>query len=854
MPYPSTLGHIATHTVLSSPITGYRLEGLWEIVEPIGANVINLVTNPSLEFNSTGYSAQGSATILRTAEWQRRGVYSLKITPTAATLDGAFYNSVNVVGGLTYTLSLDFKGAGGVKYRVYVANTTNNAVSMIKSFTATGGAQRISLTYTDAFTAGVTVARRIYITKDFNTSVIPFYIDGLSVTATPYPVTYFDGDSIGFIPGRLDFYWNGTRHGSTSTMANYTRAGGRITPLTKYGLTILALMGLGMQPITNISTPLAFIGGGQYQRTVSQERLFDIAGQLTAPNFATLQSNRSRLVNLLRPNATPSDTPLLLMYTPTDNCGNVIGETMEIPCVYESGMEGNITNHYQEPVALRFHSYLPYLGNHPGNVAQSLGYQKILSAGRLFGRDNLGNWSRLGTSLDQAVLVTLPLPDGRLLIGGLFTNADGNANADYLAIYDYSTNTISALNTTPLNSDVYALALLADGNTVIVGGAFSNAGGNPTADFICALNLTTGAFSALNLTALSAVRVNHIIVLPSGDIAVAGDITNAGGNANADHLIKINGTTFAFEAWNATPLDSEVETMVLLNNGDILFGGSGITSPVTHIGYLSVSTGAYSNPNTDTTTWASDSPAAMAVSPSGLAYLGASVGGGFYSWSGPGAAYTLLGTVSGGFLGNGITEIIALPNGNVLFSGQFANAGNLTLPGKLVGWNGSSFYYIDIETGDIAGTGYTDGLSISGDGKLVVGIAGGTIDGPAAFVNTIISTGSADAAPQFEILGPGNLYSLINFSTEESLYFNLTLLANERAVLDLTPGRIRFFSNFRPNLLGTILPGSSLATFRIIPGTNYLSVFIGGTVNVNTAISVRWRNAFWSLDGSTIAP
>lgn len=854
MPYPNNLPSIRTHTQFPSPITGYRLDALWEVVEPIGENVVNLVANPSIELATTGYTAQGSATIARDSTWQRRGVYSLKVTPTSAQLDGAYYATVSVVGGRIYTLSLDLKAPAGVKYRFYIANDLGNAVSRFASVTASGVAQRVSVTYQDPHTAGATILRRIYVTKDYSTSTQPFWIDGLSLTQTAYPVTYFDGDSVGFIPGRLDFYWNGTAHGSTSTMASYTRAGGRITPLSRYGLTILAMLGVGMQPIVNISTPLAFIGGGQYQRTISSERLFDLAGQITAPSLSALQINRRKLLDLLRPNATPSDTPLILRYTPIDSCGDAIGDTVEIPCLYESGMEGNITNHYQEPVALRFHSYLPYLGNVVGNVGQALSYQQTLSTGGLFGRDLTGFWSRLGTvSTVSTVYAILPLPDGRLLIGGNITNIGGDPFADYLVFYDYTTNLFSRVNTTPLSDEVYTLALLADGDTVIVGGAFQNAGSNPTADFICAFKISTGAYTALNLTALIASKVNKVIVLPSGDMVVAGDMLNAGGNASADYLIKVNGTTLAFQAWNATPLDGEVEEIALLNNGDVLFSGGGITSPVLHIGYLTVSTGAFSDPNTDATTWAGDSPSAITVSPSGLVYLGAAVSGGFYSWAGPGAAYILLGSVGGGFLGNAITTILALPNGNVIVGGFFATADSLTLPSKVVGWNGSSFYFIDIDTSDLNASGYVSELALTADGKLVMGL-NGTIDGPSAYVNTVVVTASADATPIFGLTGPGNLYSILNTTTDESLYFNLTLLANERAVLDLTPGRIRFYSNFRPNLLGTILPGSSLATFRLVPGTNYISVFIAGTVTVTTASNVRWRNALWSIDSAAFGP
>lgn len=844
MPYPMLLGRTRAHAIFPPIVSGYRIDGLWEVVEPIGANVINLVSNPSIELDTTGYAAQGSATIAQSAEWQRRGVYSLKVTPTAAQLDGVYYSTFTAAGGSIYTLSFDLKAAGGVKYRYYIANTTNNAVSTVRSVTATGGAQRVSLTYQEPYTPGQSISRRIYITKDYSTSTQPFYIDGLCVTDTPYPVLYFDGDSIGFIIGRADFFWNGTRHASTSTMLNYTRAGGRITPLSRYGLTVLAMVGLGMQPLRNISTPQALIGGSQYQRTVSVDRLFDLVVAVTGPSLYSLQSNRRDIINLLKPDATPTDSPLLLLYTPVDECGVVIGETLEIPCVYESGLEGMADNHYQERIDLRFHSFLPFLGNSTGSHGQALGYQQVLSSGRVFVRDILGNWTRLGDGLNGSINASLLLPDGRILFGGQFTNASGDTYASYLAYYDFSTNTFSRVNTTTLSgggaTTVNELALLPDGNRVLVGGDFTNAGGIASADYLCVLDLTTGAFSAFNLTPLNAL-VYASAVLNNGDIIIGGEFTNAGGTSG-DYITKINGSTFAFEQLNATPLDAAVLYTVKLFNGDVIFTGdfnsaSGVSN-IQKAGYLTVSSGAFSALNTSPFDATAYDPT---VAFDARVYFGEDS---LYSWNGPGAPFNVAVTTDAR-----VFSISALLDGTIAFGGEFTTANGLTLPGRSAGWNGSSVFPLDIGTG----TTNSNPSIVMPDGKLVLQ-ASGAITGPAGYVNTMVNNGPSDAYPVIEILGPGTVYQIKNYSTGEALYFNLVLNAGERAILDLTPGRIRFGSNFRPNLLGNILPGSALATFRLVPGTNAVSVFIAGTVNSSTSITARWRDAHWAIDSAVSAP
>ena len=89
--------------------------GFYEIVVPEAE--INLVTNPSLETAVTGYSAVGG-TVARVATQSRRGSYSLEIDPTTGVNDGAFFGTVSLVSGQTYTFAVDVKGVSGIPYRI----------------------------------------------------------------------------------------------------------------------------------------------------------------------------------------------------------------------------------------------------------------------------------------------------------------------------------------------------------------------------------------------------------------------------------------------------------------------------------------------------------------------------------------------------------------------------------------------------------------------------------------------------------------------------------------------------------------------------------------------------------------
>jgi len=107
-----------------------------------------------------------------------------------------------------------------------------------------------------------------------------------------------------------------------------------------------------------------------------------------------------------------------------------------------------------------------------------------------------GGWDHLGefktpkaAVLNGAVYAISTESDNGLLVGGNFnfTTADGRPAA-HLAVW-YPTQFWSAFATpTPLNGDVHAIAWDADHVRLFVGGTFTDAGGNPSADFLAVWN------------------------------------------------------------------------------------------------------------------------------------------------------------------------------------------------------------------------------------------------------------------------------------------------------------------------------------------------------------------------------
>src|SRR5512146_2281505 len=149
--------------------------GYWQVIVPTGSDVTNLVTNPSGESGSTGYSGSGG-TLTTTATYQRRGVYALSYTPTAGTTNGFYYN-VSLTSGTTYYLSCDFLGAAGVGYTVEFQSTGSASKGTAATLTGTGDWQ-IDRPVA-AFTADATTTFRLYFRKTNSASTAPFYVDGV---------------------------------------------------------------------------------------------------------------------------------------------------------------------------------------------------------------------------------------------------------------------------------------------------------------------------------------------------------------------------------------------------------------------------------------------------------------------------------------------------------------------------------------------------------------------------------------------------------------------------------------------------------------------------------------------------
>ncbi|MFZ5821523.1 MAG: S-layer homology domain-containing protein [Chloroflexota bacterium] len=162
-----------------------------------------------------------------------------------------------------------------------------------------------------------------------------------------------------------------------------------------------------------------------------------------------------------------------------------------------------------------------------------------------------GEWAALGSGggAVNRYIMTILINGTDVYVGGNFTNLANIPEADYLAKWDTSTQTWSAISSNgagngALNSVVYALAYI--GTDLYIGGSFRDAANLPNADFIVKRDTVGDTWSAVGPknTAQSALDSNvYALTVNGANLYVGGRFTNAASIAAADYLAKWDTST-----------------------------------------------------------------------------------------------------------------------------------------------------------------------------------------------------------------------------------------------------------------------------------------------------------------------
>lgn len=804
--------------------------GSFSIIRPEATT--SLHTNPSVETNITGYTAVGGASIARSTTQQKRGAYSVAVTVGAGTTDGVFWGTFSTTSGQSYTQSVDVFAPVGMLMKVYFASTAAALQGSAVTFTGTGKWQRVTATFTD----GSSTTRRVYISKNTDATTGIFYVDGWQIENLAYATTYCDGDQSGCT-------WSSTVHGSTSTRSAQYRGGGRQIDLESINAYLVSQQGTGMLPVQNQVSAYASIDGSYFQRQSVKERSFTIAVSTSGTSTAEWHANRQALIDLVRPDIVYPQQPFVLTY-------NGGGTEVRISCLYDGGLEMADGKTDIETVAIKCLAPDPFW-TIDGNDGTALTVQQSVSnANMIIQRSPTGTWSAMGTGTGAGsgtVRAIVIGADGSVYAGGAIDLMGGVANTKGVAKWNGSA-------WTALSTGLTAGGVFGDGGTlaaapngdIYVAGAFDTAGG------VAAANIAKwngSAFTALgtgsNDTVLS------MVVDGSGNLWAGGNFTSMGGVANTARIARWNGS--AWQSVGTGGANSSVTALALAPNGDIIAGGNFTTiGGVSSVGLARYNGTAWTSLNNT----ASVLVEGIAFAPNGAMYVG-----GFFSSIGGISALNVAVYNGGSFspLGAGLTTggsfgaygVKVDKNGLVYFHGDPVSSGTYTLstPGVAI-WNGSSWASTDVALTGIPLTVYS--MAISSSNAIYLGY-NSRITAVTGAVTQVTSAATANGYPVFTITGPSSgtarINSIINYTTNKSIYLNYTINAGETATLSLVPGNVYFSSTFQGNIFSRILPGSSMANFVIVPGVNNVGFY--ATSSTVTA-TVTWQERCWSIDASGV--
>lgn len=834
----------------------------WEVYAVRPAAGENLITNPSVEVATTGYAAVNS-TLAVSSTYARYGAQSLRATPTDAGAAGAYWTCA-LTSGTTYTFSLSLKGEAGKTYTLAFVDDTGGAIEASTQFTANGHWQRRSVT----FTADETDTFYLQVLRDVGqSSTAVFYTDGWQLETGSAMTTYIDGTLdvvIGTTRGRREYHWTGAVHASTSKRVGWTASGGTMTRLRDY-CKILAITGLGMPQISAIATDIT-TGGALYQWSRAGNRDISIVASFSGTTPGDIANDIAAVQTALDCTSFYYRQPLRIVLQGWNAAGTIEqSETIYLDCAYTGGLEGGFNSYYSERRVISLRNYTPTLRGE-GYTTADLGWQQALTGDLVvrvkpdgtidnFGvtestdthkgycmaknatgvtylggeyqdisgvsgasfiaqASSLGVWSAMGTvSLTAPVQDMVVADNGTLYFCGNFTNAGGDAAADYIAKWDGSN--FSAVGTAGASDVVTCLAISKAGH-LYAGGQFHGAAsiGGVDADYLARWNGSTYA-AVGSATALNG-NVFAVIPDPWGNgVIVSGQFTNAGGNSAIDYLsrVTITGTTYAHSLIGASAPNAAVYGLHYDETAGRLYAVGAFTS----IGGVAANYVAYYD----------------------------------------GAQWNAMGTGFGDAVSVGAK--ITSQNGKVHFTGNnVQTAGGLTLPDGFATWSGNRWtgqkfdatgaafaargVFYDNDTGDLSWLGIIE--SSTTEAKT-----------------TITNAGYEKAYPILSILGPGTVYGIQSYTTGERVDFNgLTLRAGEYATIVFGESGIvsAWGSSLpfhgKPNVTGRdlrpyIVSGSS-ATITLRPDANAIGLFIYGGTSAATAATISYPLVYRAIEAS----
>jgi len=823
------------HRLFPEQKSGYELSpkyGWFSILEP--ANMINYIPNPQLWSSTvtTWYTDDpvGAVTVARTTDEQRRGPYSLKITPAVRSYSLGI--NVSDIGDMvdtsntSYVISFDILAPKGHQFKCWIEWSDTSEHEQLL-FTTNGYWQRYYLRY--YYSTGLPHAATFYIHRLLpQRDTTPFYLDGFMLTEGTEISTYFDGDTVPY-GSELNYTWIGEPHETRSFRNGDELSTGIVRNLNDYGYHILGFDGLGLMPQKNIILENALIGGGTYQRGIDQIREYNIVGSMSNMNFADLIRNKAHIERLLRYSHTLQQ-PLTVRFEIMDDSGEILSQPINLRSLYGGGFEQRIDNLNQERSSLQFIMDRPTL-KEDGDSGDTLStYQlqtltaSVRSVKRVIG-SGWEEWGQAGVAYNCQFHEQLG-----------WVAYSGNFGATYINFYDIETDTWLGHFASGLDGAVHDTAV-AGNNDIWIVGLFNNCGG-AASDGVAYYRAgsgwepLTGKFASLTSAYCIAISPNGYDVYVGGQGTIyhidtqtetATNICPSGGHSGTTHnlIVDNNGNLYAVGSW--TTINSVSANYIAVYDGSTWSAlGTGLDDdgvglsigPDNNI-YI---TGAFTSAN--------------GISASGIArYNGETfypLGGGIDPDQSANSRHSMQ------WYGGNMYVVIAGTAGGCECVTDVSTARRVAM------WNGSNWSHLDV----VPATAASGPYDIAIDNQGTIYFTGYFASIESSVATTVNNPGTANAEPVITVKGEmvtpaahtwdDNILWIKNETTNQTVYLNCPINQYEVITIDFRRGRKRVISDSRGDLTNTILPSSDFASFFLQPGDNDITMFIDNVDLVTT--------------------
>ena len=182
---------------------------------------------------------------------------------------------------------------------------------------------------------------------------------------------------------------------------------------------------------------------------------------------------------------------------------------------------------------------------------------------------------RLGSGFDNSVYTMALQPDGKILVGGSFGSFNGNTRNKLVRLNDIEDFTFYDNLNGGFDNSINAIAIQSDGK-ILVGGTFTDLGGNGRNRLV---RLNSDGTEDTNFYSNLGTGFNNIVyaikIQPDDRILVGGEFTDLNGNTR-NRLVRLNsdGTEdTSFYTTLGSGFDNWIKTIEVQPDGRILVGG-----------------------------------------------------------------------------------------------------------------------------------------------------------------------------------------------------------------------------------------------------------------------------------------